>query len=169
MPGPRREPTRLKQLKGNPSKRRIPNGEPAPVGDAVKPNWLTAEAAREWSELVQPLLSAGLATSADTAALAIMAETMAQFKRLQALTYGREIIARGGKYIDDPETGERLCIEPPLLVKNPALPALAQARDTLLRYFDHFGMSPSARAKLALPDQTGGGRDEFETFLRIAR
>lgn len=169
MPGPKREPTSLKRLKGNPSKRKLPKNEAAPAGVAVKPSCLTLEGLRAWDEIVPPLITAGLATSADTAALVLLSETYADYLRLHRLTYGHELLTRGGKYIDDPETGEQICVRKPDLVKNPALAPLSQARDALLRQMDHFGMTPSARAKLALPDQTGGGRDEFETFLRIAR
>lgn len=167
MPGPKREPTSLKKLKGNPSKRRLPKDEPAPGGQAEKPEWLTLEAAREWDEIVPPLVSAGLATSADVVALAVLVETFAQFKRLRDLTYGREIMAKGGRSVTS-DDGETVWETPPTLVKHPLLPALAQARDTLLRYADHFGMTPSARAKIALPDQ-GGKRDDFDTFLRLAQ
>ena len=45
MRGRKPKPTRVKELEGNPGKRRLPKREPRPRGAAVAPAWLGAERA----------------------------------------------------------------------------------------------------------------------------
>src|SRR5262245_32690096 len=73
--GRRRQPTRMRVLRGNPGRRRLPENEPTPPPapasfDTVPPEIAEDKvAAAEWSRIVPMLRTIGLITSAERPAL----------------------------------------------------------------------------------------------------
>jgi len=69
MRGRKPQPTRLKILKGNPGKRRLPANEPQlPVTPTACPKDVRGDARTEWDRLAPVLVSAGVLTVGDLTA-----------------------------------------------------------------------------------------------------
>lgn len=76
--GARPKPTALRLVEGNRGHRRIPEGEPVPVGKPVKPAWLKGRPAALWDEVM------GFAfwlTVADSYKLAAWCDRQRDFER----------------------------------------------------------------------------------------
>ena len=74
MRGRKPKPTRVKELEGNPGKRRLNTTEshpPVPAAVPYAPKFVNAEAKAEWNRMVNILLGMGLYTEVDHAALAM--------------------------------------------------------------------------------------------------
>lgn len=71
--GPKKKPTELRVLEGNPSKRPMPENEPTPPPalETLKPPvWLPPRAKQEWKRLLPILCQTGIMTEVDVSALA---------------------------------------------------------------------------------------------------
>jgi phage terminase small subunit len=80
MRGRKPKPTALKILDGT-QKCRINRSEPAiPPGSIDPPDWLDEVARKHWSELAPILHGAGILTSADRHALALLCESFSRFR-----------------------------------------------------------------------------------------
>src|SRR3990167_8908338 len=77
--GPAPKPSRLRVIEGNPGKRPLQKNEPRPRPvRPTRPEWLSAEAKREWSRLAGELERLGLLTVVDRAALAGLCQAWAR-------------------------------------------------------------------------------------------
>lgn len=137
MPGPQRQPTKLRVLRGNPSKRPLPKNEPEPrEGEPKRPSGLSKAASEEWSRLVELTLGMRVLTEADGRMLEITARAYAEYDALA------KIVAKEGyTYETDTKNGHRVV----------ARPEVAMAADAWRRYergLSHFGLSPSTRGKV---------------------
>lgn len=81
MAGRRPKATALKKVLGNPGKRKLPENEFTPVGDAQKPAWLKGEASKLWDKYAPGLTNVGLLTWADADMFAAWCALMANFAR----------------------------------------------------------------------------------------
>jgi len=139
MPGPRPAPTKLKALRGNPGKRPLPKHEPVPdVAAPEPPSWLVGEALAEWNRLVPELLTLGLLTKLDRAALAAYCQTWGELDEAS-----------------QPDPVE-LALELDPATKADALSKRAavqrKARDQLTKFIALFGLSPADRTRIhAIP------------------
>lgn len=143
----RPKPTALRVLEGNPGKRALGRREPQPsLGAPVQPPWISREAKTVWRELTPILQRMGVLTEADGLALAALCEEFATYKRLRRRTRYHETYETGG--------GMR------------RLTPDAAAADACLRQvrclLAEFGLTPSARARLALRESED---DELATLL----
>src|SRR5688500_11226855 len=76
--GRRPQPTKLKILRGNPSKTRLNENEPVPPsGEVVKPARLSAGASTVWDELAPICLAMGTLTTADVTVFGQLCEGQA--------------------------------------------------------------------------------------------
>lgn len=148
--GPKPEPTALKVLKGNPGKRPLNDSEPQPVGDAQCPDWISEDSRKYWEYIVSVLSSVpGLLTIADSASLALMADTLALYRRAQMEVEGGSITCmseKGSEY------------------QHPAVGIRNKAAAELKQWFAKFGMTPSDRAGLSIPGHEEGD-DELGEML----
>ena len=136
MRGRKPTPTALHVLRGNPG-RRHRHAEPTPPPAApTPPDWLSPPAALEWQRLAPVLARVGVLTATDVDALAAYCEAFVTWQ--QATT---ELRARG-LVVKTKEGGPRL--SPYLRIADTAL---AQMRLLLVE----FGMTPSARARVRVP------------------
>lgn len=142
--GPAAKPTKLRELQGNPGKRRLPKGEPRPVvKDRVPsaPRWLGEEARREWRRVARALHGAGLLTEADHDALALYCETFASWRRAEAQVRAKgEVVRTAGGNV----------------IQNPYLSIANRAKKDALLLLREFGMTPAARSRISVE----GGGDE---------
>jgi len=144
MRGRKPKPTKIKELEGNPGKRRLNTDEPhPPVPDATPyaPRFLNADAKAEWGRMAAILLGLGLYTEVDHAALAMYCQAWGRWVVAERkLSKEGEIIEseNGGKY------------------QNPWRHESNKAQEQMRRMLSEFGLTPSSRARLSVP----GGPDE---------
>ena len=159
--GPPPQPTNLRLLRGNPSKRPLPQNKPQPtippeVPDP--PNLITGIAADEWWRIAPELHRMGLLSMADIPALAAYCSLYEHWyqathalKRMankNPALYAIMIKSRTG----DPMT-------------NPLFYAAHKAANDLLRYASEFGFTPAARARIAAGIDQSLGKSAFDGLL----
>jgi P27 family predicted phage terminase small subunit len=142
-------PTSLKVLRGNPGKRRLPEGEIQPLaGHLAPPDYLSGTALAHWEQTAPLLHAYGLLTQLDTMAWGMASTTWGLF--LEA----RAIVAQDGQVVATFREGEK---------KHPAATLLRSWADLYLKLAIEFGMTPTARVALHV------GRiepDALASFLR---
>lgn len=140
----------MKELAGNPGKRKINKREPRPKDGAPKcPAWLPKLAKAEWQRIVK-VLPAGLLTQADLAALVSYCIAVAELQlATEALEEGRTFTTEKG-YVG----------------QHPAVAQQRSAWAAVKQFAALFGLDPSSRGRMHL----GGGGDEeadpLEDFIR---
>ncbi len=137
MKGRKPTPTNIRMLHGNPGKRALPQNEPN-LGATLlyAPKDLTPEAKRAWPGFAKPLAAAGITTPLDLAALRLLVETYATWRK------ATEALKEGMTYTTP--TG----IERP----SPWFRIQASSSELMLRLLSEFGMTPSSRTRV----RTGG-------------
>ena len=141
MRGRKPKPTRVKELEGNPGKRRLNTDElrpPVPGAMPYAPKFVNAEAKREWNRMVAILLELGLYTEVDHAALAMYCQAWGRWvvaERKLAETGQGEIITgvMGGK------------------MQNPWRYEANKAFEQMRQMLPEFGLTPSSRSRLSAP------------------
>ena len=84
MAGRKPKPTAIKKLEGNPGKRKLNTKEPIPAkGMPECPQWLLAEAKKEWERLADLMNQMGVLTEVDMAAFAAYFQSYARWKEAQ--------------------------------------------------------------------------------------
>lgn len=84
MAGRKPKPTAVKKLEGNPGKRKLNTKEPIPAkGMPECPEWLLAEAKKEWERLADLMNQMGVLTEVDMAAFAAYCQSYARWKEAQ--------------------------------------------------------------------------------------
>lgn len=137
--GPLPKPTVLRVLEGNPSRRPLPVGEPQPaLGMPRMPEWLPAEAKREWRVLAPKLRRLKLLTEVDGTAFGAYCLVIAQLRAAQAIldVKGFTVTTPSGYKQQRPEVA----------IVNRSLALLA-------RYSAEFGLTPAGRARITIPDE----------------
>lgn len=151
--GRRPQPTVLKIARGNPGKRPLNAREPKPVVPAKLPpcpDWLPAEGKRLWSSLGDKLLRTGLLTELDLETLAMLCAAWAQWRDAEA-------------YIQ--EHGATYTMDSGRAYRHPAAVAGDHAAKLVFDIAREFGLTPSARSRIATPLQPGG-EDAFTKFMK---
>lgn len=136
--GPAPLPTAVKRLRGNPGKRTLSNGEPRPAtADRTPgaPRWLSEEGRKAWRKIAPILHGAQLLTDADVMGLGMLCEAFALFMD------ARDTVAVEGLFIQSERGG---------VYQHPAVGVMNRARADLLRWAVQFGMTPSARSRIAV-------------------
>ena len=143
------KPTQLKRLQGNPGRRPLNEREPQPEGVPTRPEWLLPEAKREWSRIVPKLSELGLLAAIDRAALAGYCQWWARWVEAERALglWGLTFTTPNGYIQQRPEV------------------AIAQkASDRCRQFCSEFGLTPSSRTRLRVPDKAPA--DPFEEFLK---
>jgi P27 family predicted phage terminase small subunit len=143
MPGPRPTPAILKQMRGNPGKRRLPN-EPEPQITKACPEpppFIVGFAADLWWETAPSLHRLGLLSVVDIPALACYCHSYGQFRM------AAEALAR---MADRDETMHGLLVKTVdgNARRNPLLKIASDAAEDMMRFAGEFGLTPIARARL---------------------
>lgn len=147
--GPAPLPTAVKKLRGNPGKRKLNSKEPRPAARVPSaPRWLSAGAKREYRKVAKLLLGAGLMTEIDGVALGMMCEALDVYQRAKVAMGEDEVIIMSDK-------GN--------MYQHPAVGVMSSARADVLRWTREFGMTPSARSRIAI--DTGGEEPSLADLL----
>lgn len=150
--GRKPHPTAKRKLKGNPSRRPLPDSEPEFTGTTTPPKWLDQRAKTEWRRLAPRLELLGILTPGDRAAFA--AYCAAYSRMVEAETFLNSPAA-GGSLVFKTEGGA--------LKPWPHVAIANQAADTMRKFLIEFGLSPSARTRLSVEDPKK--KTDSETFL----
>lgn len=137
--GRKPKPTAVKKLQGNPGKRPINKREPKPK-TAVKRPWGLGkgEQRKFWDQHADELERLQILTGIDTAAFRLMAEHYAL-----AVQAAKELRAEGTLTVEGRDGPK----------KHPLLQALRDNSLAFKTYATEFGMTPSSRARLQLPEE----------------
>ena len=136
------KPTALHILDGNPSKRPLPQDEPPlEAGMPAAPSGLDVEARAEWKRVGVTLGAVGVVTKADRAMLTVWCITWSMWWAAVA-----DLRERGVFVAADAEGL--------LMHENPYLKIADKAADRLLRLAEQYGMTASARVRLAIRPKT---------------
>lgn len=160
MPGPARKPTIQKALGGTLQPSRTNKHEPVPaVALPLPPDWLSERARAYWGEIGAVLLNMQVVTAADSLALQLLTETMAEWAEARQAVIGTGSRAGVGLVYE-------MLTESGQTMRRPN-PEVAQASDAMkraLRMMTEFGLTPASRSKVsALGD--GDGNDPFADMM----
>jgi P27 family predicted phage terminase small subunit len=129
-------PTKLKLLRGNPS--RVPIGaepEPQPFTSIPQPpDYLDDDAAAEWRKQAPELVRIGVLTVADATAFASYCQVVGRWIKAERALKGQELVIEAGD-----GTSTKV---------NPMVHVAATAQRDLLAAAAQFGMTPAGRARL---------------------
>ena len=150
MRGRKPKPSSIKDLEGNPGKRKVNDREPIPPdGIPDCPEFLNDEARAEWFRTAKVLTDMGLLTVADRSALAAYCVSYARWVQAE------EQVKKFGTIVKSPEKN--------FPMKSPYLTVADQALENMRKLMVEFGLTPSSRSRIRVPD--GPAADEFDLFL----
>ncbi|MCA9312293.1 MAG: phage terminase small subunit P27 family [Phycisphaerales bacterium] len=154
--GPAPTPTDILNLRGS-WRANVNPDEPQPTkGRPERPEWLSEYAAAAWDQLVPELEAMGVLTTIDGHALAVLCQTWGRWRKAD------EFIQKHGEtYTVRDEMGKVR------LVKR--FPQVAVASDcvrTLNRFFQEFGLTPSARSRITVRDTQDDAFDK-RSYLKL--
>jgi P27 family predicted phage terminase small subunit len=150
MRGRKPLPTAVKELRGNPGKRALNKNEPKPRAALPRaPRWLDEVGKKKWKTTSRMLYRLGLLTEADVDALAAYCDCHS------TMMLAKTAIKEHGVYVSGAQ-GQN--------VKNPAFSILETAKAQMKMYQVEFGMTPSSRSRVKLPDKPED--DPFETWVK---
>ena len=152
MQGRKPKPTALKALAGNPGKRPLNDSEPKPSGIPDCPDHLDEIATAEWDRVSSELVTIGLLTSVDRAALAAY-----------CAAYSRWVKAE--KNIQ--QYGEVIMTKDKNAVQNPYVGVANRAMDLMHKFITEFGMTPSSRSRLHVTAPTPHSDDPYAEFIGV--
>ena len=149
--GRKPKPTALKELEGNPGRRPLNKNEPKPGQKAPRcPSWLEEEAKKEWKRMSKLLEQMGLLTEMDMAAFAGYCQAYARWKEAE------EFITQHGTMIRTPNG---------YLQQVPQVSIAQTNLKIMLKFCEQFGLTPSARSRMAADGEPQREADPMELIL----
>jgi len=135
--GPRKQPTKLRLLRGDPSKEGTPAAEPEPLpGDLSPPAHVQGVALEKWREVAPKLAAIGLLTPNDLETLARYCLYFELFvKYADQIRRGLDVLVIRDK------DGKVKYVQ-----STPAATMFVKLGQSMLRIEQEFGLTPSARA-----------------------
>jgi len=153
--GPRKQPTKLRLLRGDPSKEGQNAGEPVPPsGPLDAPAHVTGAALEKWREVAPQLQAMRILTTADRETLARYCLYFEQF-----LKYADQVRRGLDVLVIRDDAGKVKYIQ-----STPAATMFVKLGQSMLRIEQEFGLTPSARAGMSV--QNVAETDPFDQFLR---
>lgn len=141
----------MRQLEGNPGKRRLNQREPKPpAGIPECPDFLEGEARAEWFRAAAVLKEMNLLSRADRSALAAYCTVYGRWVHAEAQ------VKKFGSIVKSPEKG--------FPMKSPYLSIADQALEAMRKLMVEFGLTPSSRSRIRVQDDSDV-RNELEIFL----
>ena len=144
-------PTAIKELEGNPGKRKLNNQEPKPDRKAPScPQWLDQEAKKEWKRLARKREMMGILTEVDRAAFAGYCQAYARWKEAE------EFISQHGTIVKTPSGYWQ---------QVPQVSIAQTYLKVMNRFAEQFGLTPASRSRIVADSTGGSGYDEMEDLL----
>lgn len=148
--GRKPKPTALKELEGNPGKRKLNRSEPKPdKGMPPCPVWLLPEAKKEWKRLAENLSQLGVLTQIDMAAFAAYCQSYARWKEAQ-----EHINSEGSVFETDKGYQQQ----------TPWVGIANTNQKLMLQAASEFGLTPSSRSRIVVSNDDSD-EDEMEELL----
>lgn len=154
--GPAPLPTNLKLLRGTHRADRATSNEPMPEAKVPsRPSWLGegvdwgSEAVREWDRVVGALAANGLLTDLDRTSLAAYCDAFGRWWHFR-----REVAEKGAVQVT--ESG--------YVAQRPEVALMNKALDDVKRFGALFGMSPSDRTRISVPEREGEEANPYARF-----
>ena len=142
-PGTKPKPTQLKLIEGNRGKRPLNRKEARTIPALpAPPPHLTADALEEWHRVAHWLHQIGLLSEVDRAALAAYAQSYGRWVQAE-----RAIAKMAEK--DQLTGGLMIKTTNGNAIQNPLVGTANKAAADMMRYAAEFGMTPSARTRIA--------------------
>ena len=149
--GRKPKPTAIKELEGNPGKRKLNENEPKPARKAPScPKWLLPEAKREWRRLAKTMEAMGTLTEADRTAFAAYCQNYARWKEAE------ERITDRGLVIRTPSGYPQ---------QVPYVSIAMQYQKAMSQFEEKFGLDPSSRSRIVAGAGENGPEDELDALL----
>ena len=156
--GRKPKPTNLKIIEGNPGKRPLNLNEPKPISIASEcPDWLLADAKKEWKRLAPELERLGLLTILDMAAFAGYCQSYAKFKAAE------QFIKKHGTTYKIPKKNKEGEVISVYIAQFPEVAIANQCLKHIRAFAAEFGLTPSSRGRIYLLTEIID--DEFEALL----
>jgi P27 family predicted phage terminase small subunit len=155
--GRRPKPTQLKLIEGNRGKRPLNTREPRIVKALPSaPPHLTADALEEWNRVAVWLHRIGLLSEVDRATLAAYAQAYGRWVQAE-----RAIAKMAEK--DQLTGGLMIKTTNGNVIQNPLVGTANKAAAQMMRYAAEFGMTPSARTRIAAeaPEENDDPAERF--------
>ncbi len=155
--GPPPTPTNILDMRGSWRSKRNPS-EPQPErGRPRCPRWLDPEAKAAWRHLVPQLDRMGVLTKVDGNALARYCQLWGRWRKAEEF-----IRDHGDSYLAKDSEGKvkGLKCYPQVRMAN-------QLAEQLLRLESHFGMTPSARSRIEVPQQDAQDAEDKRKYLNL--
>lgn len=153
--GRKPKPSALHELQGTRNRRK--NTEPRPSGIPTCPKHLDRVAKAEWKRISEELISVGLLTSADRAALAAYCVAYSRWARaeaeLQRLSAG-----------DDLKSLLTIAAKSKFPIAHPLIGISNAAAKLMKEYLVEFGLTPASRTRLTV-DTAPASADPFSEFM----
>jgi P27 family predicted phage terminase small subunit len=160
--GPKPKPIKLRLLEGNRGRRKIPGNIPTPPAELPDPpSHLDDYALEEWHRVSDGLYVLGILCKIDRSALAAYCASYSRWRKAEE---GLVEIAKGPKS----KGGLIIRTISGNYIQNPLIGISNKAASDMVRYAAEFGMTPSARARLAI-DPGRGKKSKFEGLLNAGK
>jgi P27 family predicted phage terminase small subunit len=151
MAGHKPKPTAIKQITGNPGKRKLNGTEPMFSTANVKcPGHLNAAAKREWRRLAPAMEIKGLLTDVDVAAFAAYCLLYSRWAEAEKQIQKTGLVVKSA-------SGEP--------IRNPYLIVAERSLAELRKYETDLGFNPSARSRIHVPESVSDA-DPFAAFMQ---
>ena len=142
----------IKEVFGNPGHRPINGAEPRPtMSRPSAPSFLNAEAMAEWQRISDELARMGLLSGLDRGGLAAVCQSYGRW--LQA----ERSLARMKNDMD----GLVIKTKSGNMIQNPLVGVANKAMSDYMRYAAEFGMTPSARTRIAVGESDDDPADRY--------
>jgi P27 family predicted phage terminase small subunit len=151
-------PTALKLVKGNPGKRALNKREAkTQPSKSSPPPFLNEDALAEWERVAGLLFTAGLMTELDRAVLAAYCQAYGRWAEAE-----RALARMAAK--DEANRALMVKTVGGNAIQNPLVGIANKAKADMVKYAVEFGMTPSARAKVAAGDPAAPADPAQEFF-----
>jgi P27 family predicted phage terminase small subunit len=149
MRGRKPKPSHLKLITGNPGRRKLPKDEPkpAPAVDLAAPEHLSAGARAHWAQVAKELAEAKVLTRLDLHGLGMYCEAFARW------TWANAQIQKHGVLVKTPNG---------FPTQSPLLQIANKAFEQMRVMLAEFGMTPSARTRVATAQGAKRDGDELD-------
>lgn len=152
--GAKPTPTNIKLLLDNPGQRPLQKNEPQPRAARPKPPaHLNDDAQQEWERVIDELVSVGIMSGLDRAALGAYCQAYGRWAQAERALAKMSNQADG--LIIKTVSGN--------MIQNPLVGVANKAMADMVRYSAEFGMTPSSRSRISALD--ADGYDPADEFL----
>ena len=144
-------PTAIKELEGNPGKRKLNDREPKPEKKAPPcPKWLEPEDKKEWRRLAKQMERIGILTEVDMAAFAGYCQAYARWKEAE------EFISQHGTIVRTPSGYWQ---------QVPQVSIAQTYLKVMQKFAEQFGLTPASRSRIVAESNGNPLEDELEALL----